>query len=121
VERYAVIYRDTDLDEVLDALVACIVVCGESQQVDSCAHVVTALADVLEAVPAGDVQGIEPALGHTLAEIRVHPMTRPLERALKRLRSVLDGRSCPEAAGRVGELLDGLSHERFDAELSATG
>ena len=107
-ERLSIVYADTDLDDVLDTLLSALVVCGESRQVESCAHVLRALADALEAMTTEHLERLEPALMRTLASVEIHPLTRTLEGALRRLIKVLRGHERHEAADAGCDLLHAM-------------
>lgn len=119
-QRLPIVYADTDLDAVLDTLLATLVVCAESHQVESCAHVVGALADALEPMATERLQRLEPALMRTLATVETHPLTRPLERALHRLIDVLGEHERNDAVDAGCDLLQRMCDAAPTAGIAGT-
>ena len=116
-----VVYEDRDLDHLLDTLLACLVVCSESQQVASSAHTIHAIADVLGAAPDGALERFEPALRRSLGVVSVHPMTRPLAAALGSLANCLETRGCGTTAELARQLLRSNSTVPGDDEGPVRG
>lgn len=104
-EVLPVVYRDEDLDRLVDTLLDLVVVCGESRQVESCSHALRAVHDVASALPPEVLARADRPLAQVLATVARHPLTRHLEQSLAALALVLERRGCEAAAGAAEAVL----------------
>jgi uncharacterized membrane protein len=114
-EVHAVVYEDNDIDRLVDALISLIVVCAESRQQESCAHVLDAIAGSLAHLDQQTLDGAERALANTLPAVEAQVLSRPLERSLERLSDTLDGLGRHDCAEQVRALRYRLSARKAAA------